>query len=187
MRSHLENRGHSEARKNTFESLGQGFSSPQLSSLKTSSLVLFQLSLLPISLRKQKQPEQTLHQLPPPASVQILSFLCSKPGHGSQSLKVTAKIFTVTYKALHHLGPCDISDLISTTLSPYSFHISHTVSFLFPQTQEAHSYRRAFTPAVPCNWNVLPVREPAPFSPRSLVRCHLLSEAFPDHTIKNYY
>lgn len=89
---------------------------------------------------------------PPLASEQILSFLCSKT---SIITKFKANIFTMTYKALHHLRPQDISDLISTTLSSYSFHTSHTVS-LFPQTHQAHSNLRAFTPAGPCNWNRLP-------------------------------
>uniref|UniRef100_G3Q7R2 Uncharacterized protein n=1 Tax=Gasterosteus aculeatus TaxID=69293 RepID=G3Q7R2_GASAC len=94
--------------------------------------------------------------------------------------RISYKILTFTYKALHQLAPPYLSEL----LSPYQPHRSlrsTSARLLFTPKSKLRSFGdRAFTKAAPKLWNSLPILTRDSITTfQSRLRTHLFSSAYP--------
>lgn len=178
------NRGYSEPRGNTPEVSRQWVSFSPTLSLQTFSLVLNLLADFASCFTEKTETNRT-H--PQKATSDISADLVTSLLKTLTWLPITPSKSQSRYndsQGPHQLGPYDFFDLISTTLpltlsTPVPLSPCHFLKQMRHSATSGPSY--LLCPVTRAH----PLREPAPSSPRTLVRCHLLSEAFPDHTVKN--
>lgn len=95
------------------------------------------------------------------------------------SLFVKAKVMTISHKSNIFRSSFSLMSLAT------SLHLSYCSFFtLSPLTKPGTLLPLPFALAIAVAWNILPVdncRAHALASFKSLLRCHLLNEAFPDH------